>query len=120
MSNIDKVTKSDTLKKKLLEALEQSLGIVTDACKMAELSRQSHYRWLKDDELYREAVEAIQDMALDFAESSLYQQIREKNTPATIFYLKTKGKHRGYIERTEIDLGVKTNNLPDWMDESES
>lgn len=117
MSNIDKL---DSKKKNFLEALESSLGVVTTACETSGQARSTHYLWLKNDEVYREAVEAIQDMAIDFAESSLYQQIREKNTPATIFYLKTKGKHRGYIERTEIDLGVKTNNLPDWMDESES
>ena len=30
--------------------------------------------------------------------------MKDGNTSATIFYLKTKGKKRGYIERSELDL----------------
>ena len=43
-------------------------------------------------------------IALDFGETQLHAQIREGNTSATIFFLKTKGKRRGYIERSEMDL----------------
>ena len=32
-------------KQKLIEALESSLGIVTEACEKAELSRTQHYKW---------------------------------------------------------------------------
>ena len=35
------------------------------------------------------------------AESQLHKQILKGNTSATIFYLKTKGKNRGYVERHE-------------------
>jgi hypothetical protein len=115
---MSKVTKSDILKKATLEALEKSLGVVTDACKKAGISRQSHYRWMQEDELYKEAVESISEMAIDFAESSLYKQIKEGNTPATIFYLKTKGKNRGYIERKEHEFTMKGENLPEWLNES--
>ena len=51
--------KTDSKKKTLLEALEKSLGVVTDACKMVDISRDTHYRWLKEYETYREAVEEI-------------------------------------------------------------
>jgi len=35
------------------------------------------------------------------------KQIQEGQTAATIFYLKTKGKARGYVERSEIDHTTK-------------
>jgi transcriptional regulator of acetoin/glycerol metabolism len=41
-----------TLKKAMIEALEQSLGIVTTACKKVGINRKTHYDWLKTDEDY--------------------------------------------------------------------
>ena len=86
----------------MIEALEKSLGIVTTACKAVGISRETHYRWMREDEVYKASVEAIADIALDFAESSLHKQIQSGEVSSTIFYLKTKGKHRGYVERQEI------------------
>lgn len=97
----------DTKKEQLLEALERSLGIVTTACERAGISRQSHYNWMRSDSEYRDAVNLIQERTLDFAESSLHKSIREGNVTATIFYLKTKGKGRGYVERQEIEMAEK-------------
>ncbi len=82
--------------------MEKSLGIVTSACKAVGISRETHYRWMREDKDYKSAIEDINDIALDFAESSLHKQIKDGNTTATIFYLKTKGKKRGYVERTEV------------------
>ena len=86
----------------MINALTESLGIVTIACKKVGISRQSHYDWYKEDENYRNAVDDLSDVALDFAESMLHKQIQDKDTAATIFFLKTKGKKRGYIERQEV------------------
>jgi hypothetical protein len=95
---------NDITKKAMLEALEKSLGVVTSACKTVDISRETHYRWLREDADYKAAVEALSDVALDFAESQLHKQIKEGNSTATIFYLKTKGKKRGYIERQEVEV----------------
>ena len=46
----------------------------------------------------------MKNVALDFAESQLHKQIQDNSTSATIFYLKTQGKKRGYVERQELDL----------------
>jgi len=96
------LTRTDIQKKAMTEALEKSLGIVTAACKTVGIARQTHYEWYKEDENYRSQVESIADMTLDFAESQLHKQIKDGNSTATIFFLKTKGKHRGYVERQEI------------------
>jgi hypothetical protein len=92
-----------TLKRAMIEALEKSLGIVTTAAKSAGIDRSTHYEWLKTDDEYRKAVEDIGDIALDFAESQLHKQISNGEVSSTIFYLKTKGKKRGYIERQETE-----------------
>ena len=86
----------------LLEALEKSLGVVTTACKQAGITRRTYYDWIAKDKAFKNAVDDIGNVALDFAESKLHSLIRDENPTAIIFYLKTKGKKRGYIERQEI------------------
>lgn len=116
------MTNSDIIKKKMIEALKKSLGVVSTACDNVEISRQTHYRWLSEDPAYKQEVEDISDEAIDFVESKLFEKINgvtiqtsnSKGEPtvydqapsdtAIIFYLKTKAKKRGYIERTEIDI----------------
>jgi len=97
-------TDFNILKRSMLDALEKSLGIVTSAAKSVGIDRSTHYKWLESDAEYKQAVESISDMALDFAESQLHKQIQNGEVSSTIFYLKTKGKKRGYIEKQEMDL----------------
>ena len=91
-------------KETILQALEKSLGVVTVACKQAVIPRSTYYKWLKEDTEFAKNVRDIENIALDFAESQLHSQMRDGNTSATIFYLKTKGKKRGYVERQELDV----------------
>ena len=98
-------------KKKLLEALEKSLGIVTRACKAAGITRTTFYRYVKDDKEFAAAVEELADVALDFAEEQLHAQILDGIPASTIFYLKTKGKKRGYGDHMAIDHNL--NKMPE-------
>jgi hypothetical protein len=108
-------TKTNILKTQLLEALEQSLGVVTTACKKVGCNRSTYYDYYNDDPEFKAAVDELQNMTLDFAESQLHKQIKEGNTTATIFYLKTKGKKRGYIERQEIQVdGAVESKVVEW------
>ena len=93
----------------MLQALESSLGVVTVACKQTGIPRSTYYKWLKEDEEFAKSVKEIENIALDFAESQLHSQMKDGNTSATIFYLKTKGKKRGYIEKSELDLNTGEN-----------
>ena len=88
----------------MLDALEQCLGVVTTACKKVDVPRSTFYKWLKTDVEFASKVREIENVSLDFAESKLHEQIDSGNTAATIFYLKTRGKKRGYIEKSELDL----------------
>ena len=99
------MNKSRHIKKEaMLQALENSLGVVTVACKQSDTPRSTYYKWLKEDEQFAKDVKEIENIALDFAESQLHNQMNEGNPSATIFYLKTKGKRRGYIEKSELDI----------------
>ena len=106
MENEQKRTQEN--KKKLVEALEKSLGIVTEACDKAQLSRTQFYKLYKEDEHFRKEVDTIEGKFVDFAETHLKEQIKNNNTQATIFYLKTRGRKRGYGD----SLDLTSNNEP--------
>ncbi len=88
-----------------LKALKETLGNITAACMQVHISRQTYYNWMNDDE-FAQAVDEVNESNLDYAESKLLSLIRQENATAIIFYLKTKGKSRGYVERIENDLGL--------------
>ena len=89
-------------KQKLLTALEKSFGVVTTACRNSNISRQTFYNYYNEDPEFKKSCDDISEIALDMAESQLHKQILDGNTSATIFYLKTKGKKRGFVERQEF------------------
>ena len=89
-------------KKRMLNALRKTLGVVSPALELAKVGRTTFYQWCRSDEEFKKAVDECEGIAIDMAESQLYRQIESGNTVATIFYLKTKGKKRGYVERQEI------------------
>lgn len=99
-----KSDKTDILKKAMIKALEQSIGVVSTAAKKAGIHRSTHYDWMANDPEYKDQVREIEEVALDFAESKLHEQMNEGNVSSIIFYLKTKGKRRGYVERQEFEI----------------
>ena len=99
------MNKTKIQKEAMLKALETQLGIVSAACHKVGISRQTHYRWLEEDENYTKDVNELKNFALDFAEGKLLECIKNNRETSIIFYLKTQGKKRGYIERQEIDTG---------------
>ena len=96
-------------KESLLKALEKSLGIVSTACRDVGISRTTYYKYYNEDSEFSSEVDNVGDSTLDFVESKLFDLINNGNVAATIFYMKTKGKRRGYIERQEVESN--TNNI---------
>lgn len=87
-------------KQEMLIALEKSLGIVTPACKAVGIARQTHYRWLEEDEDYKRLVRDVQMTKRDFTESAVFQLVQKGNVQATL-YANRINKDRGYSESIE-------------------
>lgn len=90
-------------KKKAIEILKQKAGNVTLTTEALKISRAIFYVWKKEDPEFAQAVEDIEEGLIDFAESKLMKKINDDDNTAIIFFLKTKGRKRGYIERQEIE-----------------
>jgi|TARA_R110002020_G_scaffold382105_1_gene592934 hypothetical protein len=102
-------------KKRLIAALEKHLGVVSSACNEVGISRTAYYDYYNKDSKFKEQVDELQNVALDFVESKLFQQIQNDNPTSTIFYLKTKGKKRGFIEQNIIEhKGGIESKLIEW------
>ena len=86
-------------KRAMISAMRKALGIVTPALKISGVSRTAFYEWLKEDPDFKVAIENVDEVSLDFGETALLKAIKRGNISAIIFFLKTKGKSRGYIEK---------------------
>ncbi len=135
-------------KRALILALRKNLGNVSAALRALEAQvgdeaphRSTHKWWMETDPLYRSAVQDIEELDLDFAESMLRQRMRgvtvqkeTKNGPAVfelppdvtaiMFYLNNRGAKRGYGNRVEVKHSGKigTGNVlkPKSLDKSDA
>jgi len=76
-------------------------GNISDACKAVRVGRTTFYEWLKADVKFAAEVDDANEAIIDWAESRLRARMRANDTTAIIFFLKTKAKKRGYVERVE-------------------
>ena len=90
-------------KTRLIEAYKNSLGNVSKSCEAIGISRETFYRWRKADKRFAEKINDIDEASIDLAETMLLKNIRDGKETSLIFYLKTKGKKRGYIEEATFD-----------------
>jgi hypothetical protein len=49
----------------------------------------------------------ITETEIDYVEGKLHELIDSKNLNAILFYLKCKGRDRGWIERSDLSVDVK-------------
>lgn len=89
-----------------LTHFRESHGIVSYACQKVGITRACYYKWKESDPGFKERADEIEEETIDNVESKLYEAIDKGDLTAIIFYLKTKGKKRGYVEKTEIDTTV--------------
>lgn len=102
-------------KEAFLKAYRASLGNITIACENVNVGRQTYYNWIESDKDFEAECGHVEEELIDFAQSKLLENMngikvlgakgivydRAPDTIALLFFLKTKGKKRGYVERTE-------------------
>lgn len=93
-------------KQEFLKVLKKNLGIVSYACTELGMNRQTYYNYMEKDEDFKAEVEQIAEYTKDFVEGELFKQIASGNFVSTIFYLKTKAKDRGYVEKSNDDKQI--------------
>lgn len=94
-------------KENFIQALQRSTGIVTAACDAIGISRETYRQWRLKDAEFARAADDVLESQVDHVESKLLQKINDGDTTAIIFYLKTKGKSRGYTEKAQAVLPAK-------------
>ena len=95
---------NNALKQPFLDTLRSVHGVLTEAYDKMGLNKTTVTRWRKADPEFEAAVRHIMtDEQVDFGEKCLFKRMENGDTTAIIFYLKTKGKTRGYSEKAVPD-----------------
>lgn len=89
-------------KEQFLKAIENSGGYVSLIAERVGCALSTVYEWRDNNPEIAEAIKREKIRQVDHAEGKLQSLIKKENPTAIIFYLKTQGKDRGYVERTEL------------------
>ena len=103
----------------VIAALQAAYGIQAVAARQLGIGRSTIAGYIADDPVIKAAYDSINEETIDRVENKLLSQIDAGNITAIIFYLKTKAKHRGYVE---VSLhGMKEiNSKQSWRELMES
>ena len=103
-----KVRRGMPTDKDIEDALIACKGIYVAAAKWLKrerdksITRQTLSKRIAASEHLREVCDEVVEQTLDWAESKLLELIAAGDKTAILFYLKCKGKKRGYTERQEV------------------
>ena len=100
---------------KIVSIYRKKLGNVSATCDALNISRQTFYTWKEKSLVLQQMLDEADESLLDWAETKLVEQINDGSLTALIFFLKTKGKKRGYVE--QIDSNITTNPFERLMKE---
>lgn len=104
---------------RFLKALDARMLNVSAACAAANISRTIAYKWRENDTDFAERWKDVEEGFFDKLETMMFSKaITEQDSTMLIWLSKTKMKHRGYVEKTEVDAKVNTfeqfmRDLPD-------
>ena len=97
----------------IIDALRQTGGLLAPAAKLLGCDRATLRRRKKSSETIRLALVEIEETTLDVAEAQLFKAIKAGDMRAISFYLRTKGKARGYTMKIEGNVTVTPADGPE-------
>lgn len=99
-------------KELLLIALEKHMGLVTPACKEVGISKKTFYQYYKTDPVFKEDVDELNEVVIDMVEGQLFKNIKKGSERSILFYMKYKGRKRGYTDNLDVTTnGESLNNV---------
>lgn len=99
-----KMSKRKITNEELAAMYEKKGANISATCLALGIDRKTFYNRRKASAQLNERLESVEESLIDYAESKLMKAITDDNLTATIFYLKTKGRNRGYVERVEQEV----------------
>lgn len=93
------------------EALKAKAGNIAAAARDLGVARTTIYRQIEKSPGLQELLTDTREELVDIAESALRREVLNGNITAIIFTLKTQGKARGYVERSEMAVSTPDGGL---------
>lgn len=94
----------------MLEAIKNTQGLVSKIQRKLEAALGEKVSWdttLKYVQKWQSCVDAVKaekEAMLDLAENAVYKELSNGDVRTAKWYLKMKGKERGYVETQEIQM----------------
>lgn len=109
------MTKTKTISsKRIADALRQSGGLISTAADALRCHRATLHRRIQQEPELAAVLEDARETALDEAESVLQRKIREGDTTALIFFLRTQGRKRGYSQGPDVQVSATATAAAPW------
>lgn len=110
-SRIKEIMKDDDLKNlsrvkrqnEFINELIRNDYHITRTVKKLDMHPGVYYKWLDTDKKFAEKIRKLRDCEIDLIEDAFRDLVKQRNPSAVIFGLKTRGAHRGYVEKQQIE-----------------
>ena len=89
--------------KQIDDGMRATGGFLTYTAKQLGVSYNAIYARIKRSPQLQRTQQEIQESYLDMSEHSLIKKIKAEDLGAICFFLKCKGKGRGYIEKQQLE-----------------
>lgn len=92
----------------IIDALQKTEGNISAAARALGASRVTIHKRINDSEEVKREYDSVNEASLDEAENELMALVKSGDFRAIKFYLRTKGRTRGYGDQLDVTTGGET------------